>query len=93
MTMKVITYIGQNYIGQNYKGQNYIGQNFKGHNKTALKKLCLASIACLVIDNGYYSHHLHQSTQPQIKLLQDIGRESPITAYSQLLDRSITDNN
>ena len=63
------------------------------HNKTALKKLCLASIACLVIANGYYSHHLHQSTQPQIKLLQDIGRESPITAYSQLLDRSITDNN
>lgn len=60
------------------------------HSKSVLKKICILGTTLLLTSNFIFNHKLTTYTKSQIKTLDQIALESPITAYSQLLDRSIT---
>lgn len=60
--------------------------------KKKIKLVSIASASVLGLLYIIYSISLYHLQQPTISSLQKIGHESPITAYSQLIDRELFHN-
>jgi len=57
--------------------------------RNLLKRMVLISTGLLVTMGLYYNVAAYQQVKPVLKTLHSVAHESPITAYSSLLDRSV----
>ena len=59
------------------------------HKRSAIKRLLISTGAILLSIIIIFNIKADRITSPVLKKLNSIGKESPVTAYSQLIDRSI----
>ena len=74
-------------LSLNWRDKNLFAQRL--HKKTLLKRACMLSLVVIFIAGCYYNMAAYEVDKPVMTLFNKVSMESPITAYSLLLDRSI----